>query len=144
MRSKIVRGLVCASVLLAVVLAGGCRTLGDKDGDGIKRRDDNCPDAPEDMDGVDDDDGCPEDAGGNIATPSTGSGGGDGGGGGDRDGDGLTDGVDGCPDVPEDRDGFTDDDGCPDPDNDQDGAMDAVDRCPNEPGGAANGGCPGS
>ncbi len=51
----------------------------------------------------------------------------------DRDHDGLLDAVDRCPDEPEDRDGFEDDDGCPDPDNDKDGIADAADQCPNEP-----------
>ncbi len=60
----------------------------------------------------------------------------------DRDGDGVPDDVDKCPDEPEDRDGFQDDDGCPDPDNDRDGVLDAVDQCPNEPGPAPTG-CPG-
>jgi len=48
----------------------------------------------------------------------------------DRDGDGLIDARDPCPDQAEDRDGFQDDDGCPEADNDQDGVPDAVDRCP--------------
>jgi outer membrane protein OmpA-like peptidoglycan-associated protein len=52
---------------------------------------------------------------------------------GDRDGDGIPDGVDACPDDPEDKDGFQDEDGCPDPDNDGDGIPDALDKCPNEP-----------
>src|SRR5262249_6815141 len=52
---------------------------------------------------------------------------------GDRDGDGIKDGVDQCPDEPEDRDNFKDEDGCPDPDNDNDGIPDIDDRCPNEP-----------
>jgi outer membrane protein OmpA-like peptidoglycan-associated protein len=65
---------------------------------------------------------------------------------GDRDGDGLPDDRDACPDDPEDRDGFEDEDGCPDPDNDADGILDVDDRCPNEPE-TANGhededGCP--
>ncbi|HEX3477553.1 MAG TPA: hypothetical protein VHT91_21170 [Kofleriaceae bacterium] len=34
---------------------------------------------------------------------------------GDRDGDGIKDELDKCPDVPEDKDGFEDEDGCPDP-----------------------------
>jgi hypothetical protein len=51
----------------------------------------------------------------------------------DRDGDGITDDKDKCPDQPEDRDGYQDLDGCPDPDNDADGVVDADDRCPNEP-----------
>jgi outer membrane protein OmpA-like peptidoglycan-associated protein len=52
---------------------------------------------------------------------------------GDRDGDGIKDDVDQCPDQPEDRDHFKDEDGCPDPDNDNDGIPDVDDRCPNEP-----------
>ena len=52
---------------------------------------------------------------------------------GDRDGDGLNDDVDKCPDDPEDKDGFEDDDGCPDLDNDADGIKDVVDKCPMDP-----------
>ncbi|MCA9659595.1 MAG: hypothetical protein KC486_14715 [Myxococcales bacterium] len=43
----------------------------------------------------------------------------------DRDSDGVPDFVDACPDLPEDRDDFEDDDGCPDRDNDGDGIPDA-------------------
>jgi outer membrane protein OmpA-like peptidoglycan-associated protein len=50
----------------------------------------------------------------------------------DRDGDGIPDDVDRCPDEPEDKDGFQDEDGCLDPDNDGDGIPDAKDKCPNE------------
>ena len=60
---------------------------------------------------------------------------------GDRDGDGVIDDLDKCPDEPEDRDGFEDDDGCPDPDNDQDGILDVQDKCPNDPGPPPDG-CP--
>ncbi|MBE7480948.1 MAG: OmpA family protein [Polyangiaceae bacterium] len=49
---------------------------------------------------------------------------------GDRDRDGIKDSVDRCPDDPEDKDGFQDEDGCPDRDNDGDGILDAIDRCP--------------
>jgi outer membrane protein OmpA-like peptidoglycan-associated protein len=52
---------------------------------------------------------------------------------GDRDGDGIKDDLDQCPDEPEDKDGFKDDDGCPDPDNDNDGIPDKDDRCINVP-----------
>jgi outer membrane protein OmpA-like peptidoglycan-associated protein len=52
---------------------------------------------------------------------------------GDRDGDGLKDDVDRCPDDPEDRDDFEDEDGCPELDNDSDGIVDTDDQCPNEP-----------
>ena len=38
----------------------------------------------------------------------------------DRDSDDLADSVDRCPDEPEDRDGFEDNDGCPDVDHDVD------------------------
>ena len=38
-----------------------------------------------------------------------------------------------CPMDAEDRDGFEDADGCPDPDNDRDGVLDARDSCPNNP-----------
>jgi outer membrane protein OmpA-like peptidoglycan-associated protein len=50
----------------------------------------------------------------------------------DSDGDGIVDGADKCPREPEDKDGFEDADGCPDPDNDKDGIADANDKCPNE------------
>src|SRR6185312_14778808 len=51
----------------------------------------------------------------------------------DTDHDGIPDSADTCPNEAEDRDGFDDEDGCPDPDNDQDGIADAQDKCPNEP-----------
>src|SRR6478736_1472962 len=64
----------------------------------------------------------------------------------DRDHDGILDDADKCPDVPEDKDGFRDEDGCPEPDNDKDGIPDARDLCPNEPetvnGYADTDGCP--
>ena len=89
-------------------LAGGA----DSDGDGIPDAQDLCPNEPEDKDGFDDEDGCPDL---------------------DNDQDGIPDTVDKCPNDPEDKDGFQDDDGCPDPDNDGDGIPDIADRCPNEP-----------
>ncbi|MBI5507906.1 MAG: OmpA family protein [Deltaproteobacteria bacterium] len=49
----------------------------------------------------------------------------------DADHDGNPDGVDQCPDEPEDQDGFADDDGCPELDNDDDGIPDHTDQCPN-------------
>lgn len=97
----------------------------DSDHDGIKDKDDACPDTPEDFDGFEDADGCPDT---------------------DNDGDGIKDVDDLCPDLAEDVDGFEDDDGCPDLDNDQDGIPDKDDRCPNEPedfdGDADTDGCP--
>src|SRR6185312_8749748 len=90
-----------------------CVGYGDRDGDGIKDNADKCPDQPEDKDGFQDEDGCPDL---------------------DNDGDGLNDAIDKCPNDPEDKDGFEDEDGCPDPDNDNDGIADKDDKCPNEPG----------
>ncbi|NLN63589.1 MAG: OmpA family protein [Myxococcales bacterium] len=84
----------------------------DRDGDGIPNEYDLCPDEPEDYDGFEDEDGCPEP---------------------DNDGDGIPDGYDLCPNDPEDFDGFRDDDGCPDLDHDEDGILDPYDMCPDEP-----------
>ncbi len=81
----------------------------DNDGDGILNDQDICPDHPEDFDGFQDQDGCPDP---------------------DNDGDRILDAQDRCPDQPEDFDGFQDGDGCPDPDNDGDGIIDARDQCP--------------
>ncbi len=86
---------------------------GDRDGDGYKDPEDGCPDDPEDFDGVQDEDGCPEEQ--------------------DTDGDGINDARDLCPLDPEDADGYLDQDGCPETDNDLDGIPDASDRCANEP-----------
>jgi outer membrane protein OmpA-like peptidoglycan-associated protein len=122
--------------------------IGDRDGDGIKDDVDKCPDDPEDFDGFEDEDGCPdpdndrdgipdeldkcpdipEDKNGiedEDGCPERATN--------DRDGDGIPDNVDKCPDEPEDKDGFQDEDGCPDPDNDNDGIPDNVDLCPNDP-----------
>jgi hypothetical protein len=49
----------------------------------------------------------------------------------DNDRDKISGTRDKCPQEPEDKDGFCDDDGCPDPDNDNDGILDAKDKCPN-------------
>jgi OOP family OmpA-OmpF porin len=122
--------------------------IGDRDGDGIKDDVDKCPDEPEDKDGFEDLDGCPdpdndrdgildvddkcpnepedkdgvEDQDGCPERDEN-----------DRDGDGITDDVDKCPDDPEDRDFFEDEDGCPELDNDKDGILDVDDTCPNDP-----------
>ena len=93
----------------------------DTDGDGILDKFDKCPTEPEDRDGYEDEDGCPDP---------------------DNDKDGIVDKLDKCPFEPEDKDGFEDEDGCPDPDNDKDQIADADDKCPNEPGPKENGGCP--
>lgn len=83
----------------------------DSDGDGILDSDDNCQEEPEDFDGYQDYDGCPDY---------------------DNDLDGIPDVNDQCPNEAEDFDGFQDDDGCPEPDNDGDGMLDRFDQCPNE------------
>jgi large repetitive protein len=56
----------------------------------------------------------------------------------DKDKDGIPDARDKCPSEPETKNGYKDDDGCPDQnphevDTDKDGVMDDVDKCPNEP-----------
>jgi outer membrane protein OmpA-like peptidoglycan-associated protein len=92
--------------------SSGPSTVGDRDKDGILDPRDRCPDTPEDKDGFQDNDGCPDP---------------------DNDADGIPDTTDQCPNVPEDKDGFEDTDGCPELDNDKDGLLDRVDKCPNEP-----------
>jgi OmpA-OmpF porin, OOP family len=52
---------------------------------------------------------------------------------GDMDGDGIRDDLDECPRVPEDKDDYEDQDGCPEEDNDADGIADKLDKCPNDP-----------
>ncbi len=51
----------------------------------------------------------------------------------DPDKDGILGDADKCPNDPEDKDSFEDENGCPDPDNDNDGVLDGVDKCPLEP-----------
>jgi hypothetical protein len=125
----------------------------DLDKDGVPDDVDQCPELPEDRDGFEDSDGCPEldndddgildkeDACPNVAgvpsddpkrngcpapvAPPPAS---------DRDHDGIPDDADRCPDQPEDKDGFQDEDGCPDPDDDGDGIADTQDACPRVPG----------
>jgi OOP family OmpA-OmpF porin len=97
----------------------------DRDHDGIYDINDKCPDQPEDRDGFQDADGCPDP---------------------DNDNDGIPDATDRCPNDPEDFDEFQDADGCPDLDNDNDGIPDLNDACPNAPedhkGKRPNDGCP--
>lgn len=126
----------------------------DTDDDGILDPSDKCPRDAEDLDGFQDDDGCPdldndgdavpdvsdkcrdeaedldqfEDADGCIDP--------------DNDKDGINDADDRCPNEAEDVDNFEDTDGCPDLDNDQDGMPDSADACPMEPGTPEEQGCP--
>jgi hypothetical protein len=51
----------------------------------------------------------------------------------DQDADGVPDSEDFCAHLPEDLDGFKDEDGCADDDNDGDLIVDEDDRCPMEP-----------
>jgi OOP family OmpA-OmpF porin len=127
--------------------------IGDRDGDGIPDNVDKCPDEPEDKDGFQDADGCPDpdndqdgipdkdDKCPNEPEDKDGFQDADGCPDPDNDGDGIADKIDKCPNDPEDKDGFQDEDGCPDPDNDQDGILDKDDKCPNEPGVPPDG-CP--
>jgi hypothetical protein len=50
----------------------------------------------------------------------------------DGDKDGVLGEDDQCPSLEEDRDGFQDNDGCPDFDNDRDGLYDSQDKCPDQ------------
>ena len=98
------------------------RAATDADHDGIFDEADRCPVTPEDADGFEDEDGCPEN---------------------DDDDDGIADAADRCPDAAETLNGWKDEDGCPDEheDVDRDGVEYVADRCPLEPGTAPDG-CP--
>ncbi len=131
------------------------KAMPDRDGDGIPDHLDACPDEPEDLDGFEDADGCPDPDNDGDGIPDyldkcpntpedfdgvededgcpEGAAGGTRGLPGDRDGDGIPDHLDACPDDAEDFDGFQDQDGCPDLDNDGDGIPDADDQCPDDP-----------
>ncbi len=85
----------------------------DLDKDSVDDDIDQCKELPEDKDGFQDEDGCPDL---------------------DNDDDGVPDKADKCPSVKEDEDSFDDGDGCPDPDNDGDKILDIDDACPNEAG----------
>ncbi len=89
----------------------------DTDLDGILDPEDACPTEPEDVDGFEDDDGCPDP---------------------DNDQDGVLDVDDRCPM----ESGPVPNEGCPEPDRDGDGVPDRVDNCPDEPGLVENQGCP--
>lgn len=81
----------------------------DRDQDGVADQDDLCQHVAEDLDGFEDDDGCPE---------------------ADNDGDGIADAWDHCPTLAEDMDGVADQDGCPENDADSDAILDEDDACP--------------
>jgi OmpA-OmpF porin, OOP family len=91
------------------------RESSDQDNDNITDAKDQCMTAPEDVDGYQDADGCPDP---------------------DNDGDGMADARDKCPNEAEVKNGFQDEDGCPDEiaDRDQDSIPDAEDKCPDQGG----------
>jgi outer membrane protein OmpA-like peptidoglycan-associated protein len=95
----------------------GCPVSKDSDVDGVPDDIDRCPLDPEDKDGHQDEDGCPE---------------------ADNDGDGIVDKADACPN---DR-GPIENRGCPVVDQDRDGVLDPEDRCPTVAGLKENAGCP--
>ena len=137
----------------------------DRDGDGVKDKDDACPDVAgleqfngcpdSDNDGViDSADNCPNTAG-LVSLKGCPDSDGDGfpdkedfcpniagleqfNGCPDTDGDGVIDSKDKCPTEA----GLVENDGCPLMDADSDGVVDAEDKCPNVAGVAANYGCP--
>jgi OmpA-OmpF porin, OOP family len=92
-----------------VVSAGWAPRAHDRDHDGIPDDHDECPDLPEDRDGIQDEDGCPED---------------------DADSDGVLDTQDACPLVPGVWWNDPKKNGCPAPDTDGDGVPDPLDACP--------------
>jgi outer membrane protein OmpA-like peptidoglycan-associated protein len=117
-----------AALMLAALFCAKPGHALDADDDGIPNKFDECKKEPEDKDGFQDNDGCPDP---------------------DNDADGVCDpfvseqgqsaqyaakckGTDKCVEVPEDKDGFEDQDGCPDPDNDKDGIPDTKDKCSGE------------
>jgi OmpA-OmpF porin, OOP family len=95
----------------------GCPIAKDSDGDGIPDDIDRCPLDPEDFDGFQDEDGCPD---------------------ADNDGDGIVDRLDACPNDA----GPIENRGCPIVDRDGDGVLDPEDRCPDVKGPKALAGCP--
>jgi hypothetical protein len=117
-------GAPAARFFLSVGYAPDVR---DSDADGVQNAKDGCPLIPEDFDGHDDNDGCPDD---------------------DNDGDRRPDTEDKCVNQSEDIDGFDDDDGCPELDNDGDKMEDLKDKCPNDAEDGKdpypNDGCPGN
>jgi outer membrane protein OmpA-like peptidoglycan-associated protein len=92
----------------------------DTDGDGLLDPDDKCPNEPENKNGIQDEDGCPEP---------------------DTDGDGIVDPVDSCVEEPETVNDYKDEDGCPETDTDGDGYYDDQDECPKLAGKRSDG-CP--
>jgi hypothetical protein len=118
-------GAVGVPGLRVIVGAGWAPREHDKDHDGIPDDVDQCEDIPEDIDGFEDSDGCPD-----I----------------DNDQDGIIDREDACPNVPGPKSTNPKKNGCPQADRDGDGIPDDVDACPDEKGEASDdprlNGCP--
>jgi hypothetical protein len=121
---------------------GYAPTIVDEDQDGVADEVDDCPGLPEDGKGSAPHDGCPDYEGEQTPenspppppppepppaepppAPAIA----------DTDGDGIVDDADKCPDQPETKNGYEDDDGCPELDKDNDTFLDAVDKCPDQP-----------
>jgi hypothetical protein len=121
----------CPGVTAARAMAGKKPSELDKDKDGILDDIDKCPNDPEDYDGFQDNDGCPDP---------------------DNDGDGIPDAQDKCPGTDQTADAGTNTkedgrppnptDGCPAFDTDKDGVADWEDQCKLEPGPPSTHGCP--
>ncbi|NGP77736.1 OmpA family protein [Balneolaceae bacterium YR4-1] len=123
-------------MVYSVGIKFGINKTKDADGDGIKDKDDLCPNkygtsfwgCPDsDGDGIEDNnDACPEVAGRSELDGCP-----------DSDGDGIINSKDRCPN----RAGSFENEGCPN-DTDGDGLLDDEDACPERPGNRANNGCP--
>ena len=135
---KIPGSEVAYDMTTSMIMVGLGFNLGgkDTDGDGVKDKDDLCPEVAgleqfngcpdSDGDGIQDsEDKCPNEAGLAAFNGCP-----------DTDGDGFPDKEDMCPEVA----GLEQFNGCPDTDGD--GVMDKNDECPNEAGPVENKGCP--
>jgi len=118
----------------------------DSDGDKIIDKYDKCPHIPEDKNGIEDSDGCPDEDKDKDGVPdykdkcpgtppdnTVDKNGCEDESKIDKDKDGIPDSRDKCIDEAEDKDGFEDGDGCPDIDNDGDKILDKNDKCPDHP-----------
>jgi hypothetical protein len=109
----------------AIAAIGWAPREHDKDHDGVPDGEDQCDDLAEDRDGIDDNDGCPED---------------------DADDDGIPDHLDACPHAAGVWWNDRKKNGCPAKDSDNDSVPDHFDVCPTVPGtpseDARKNGCP--
>jgi len=143
---------VVALAGVSMVACGGLSgfLFSDSDNDGVRWITDACPEAPEDQNPPNVDDGCPDSDGDGFANSVDrcpdliGEDGTEPGCPPDQDGDGFRDapGLDRCVDLAEDGNSPNPKDGCPD--TDSDGLIDPDDQCPDLPGSGdgAGVGCP--